>query len=629
MAFRGIQIGFLKRWPVARSVLVIVLLAHIAAVGTILWRATQSHDAHTRHGTVRALALSIDGLAAGLSAIDLDDQSLIQTTVVNYNSTGVFDSLRGVDSNGRIICSTRREEIGTDHWQAARLGAQWPAELTWSWEHRDDPMLERVTVRCPVPVLTPRKWMLEAVVSGTALAATTASGDVWAVAIGVLAVLVTAALCWILHSYIRPLASIGTNLVSHQNTLEEELSSLRLASEAGWVASSWNQLISLFEEMRESLGQNTAYRELSHALERNASTEFVDATDVIPEGIIHLVDGVRVGYINSMACRLLGMDVSGSEGPRAYRGQTIDELPVSEAGAEYTAQLRDGLQEGGQFEARSVRIEGASGRTFRIKILPVVANDRKGGAVILISDVSQLARAEKAREAFVNQVTHELRTPLTNIRAYTETLGEIDDPEIQKECFNVIQKETRRLSRLVEEMLSQSQIDLGTMHIRCDNVNLLELLNEAVRDLRATAEVKEVEISAELPSKLPTLHADRDKIAVVVNNLLGNALKYTPSGGAVVVGCTLAGDRVKISFKDTGIGIDEEHHEKIFEQMYRVDCEEVRQEVGSGVGLYTAREIIRQHGGDIRVISTKGHGSEFVVDVPIKARTLGGTTQPA
>jgi signal transduction histidine kinase len=252
--------------------------------------------------------------------------------------------------------------------------------------------------------------------------------------------------------------------------------------------------------------------------------------------------------------------------------------------------------------------------------MPVMHQER--GAVVLITDESQRAKAEAAREAFVAQVSHELRTPLTNIRAYTETCTEFDDPKVQAECFNVINKETRRLGRLVEEMLSRSQLDIGTMNIRSDDVDLLALLHEAVRDLKATAENMEIELVAELPSKLPLLHADRDKLAVVINNLLGNALKYTISGGRISVACEADEGGVRIKVVDTGIGIAEEHRSKIFERMYRVDSEEVKNRTGSGIGLTTALEIVQAHGGDIQVSSKPGEGSTFTVELPLRAAVI-------
>jgi len=252
--------------------------------------------------------------------------------------------------------------------------------------------------------------------------------------------------------------------------------------------------------------------------------------------------------------------------------------------------------------------------------MPVMDKEHSADAVVMVTDISQSAKAERAREDFVTHVAHELRTPLTNIQAYTETLGEFNDQEVQTECFNVINAETRRLGRLVEEMLSCAQMDLGSIQIRCDDVDLLAMLHEAVRDQSASAESKGIGLVADLPSKLPPLHADRDKIAVVVNNLLGNAIKYTNSGGTVTIRCKTISGRVQIMFCDTGIGVGPDDQMLIFERMYRVKSEDVQRQTGSGIGLATAREIVRAHGGEISVRSELGEGSEFTVDLPIVSK---------
>jgi two-component system phosphate regulon sensor histidine kinase PhoR len=249
--------------------------------------------------------------------------------------------------------------------------------------------------------------------------------------------------------------------------------------------------------------------------------------------------------------------------------------------------------------------------------------------VVLVSDITQQLRADKAREEFVSQVTHELRTPLTNIRAYAETLssGMFDDPKVITECYNVITKETQRLSRLVEDILNLSQLEVGTLQLVLDDVDPHRLLTEAVQDVRGLAEEKSIDLQLSLPPKLPVLQADRDKLAVVMNNLLGNALKYTPPGGHVHVGCQVDASQVTILVKDDGIGIDPADHARIFERFERGNDPSVTAEAGTGIGLTTAREIVQRHGGDVEVLSQKGQGASFIVRLP--CRTARGEAAPA
>ena len=292
-------------------------------------------------------------------------------------------------------------------------------------------------------------------------------------------------------------------------------------------------------------------------------------------------------------------------------------------GADVLSLLRDAQRPEGGFEPRNTVLEVDEGTKdtqscYRVYVIPLHRAQQCAQCVILIRDVSQQIRAERAREEFITQVTQELRTPLTNIRAYAETLssGTFDDPKLIGECYNVITKETRRLSRLVEDMLSVSQLEVGTIELALDSVNLETLLGDGVRDVRALADEKSIDLQLVLPSKLEPIRADRDKLAVVINNLLGNAIKYTLSSGSVVVGCQLTTDQVVITVKDNGVGIAPADHARVFEKFQRANDPAIQDASGSGIGLYTAREIVRRHHGEIELISEHGHGSTFLVRLP-------------
>jgi signal transduction histidine kinase len=301
----------------------------------------------------------------------------------------------------------------------------------------------------------------------------------------------------------------------------------------------------------------------------------------------------------------------------------LNDEKISADGAAIADVVRSGMGATGSMRATERRIEGADGSYYNVQVVPVLTQRQLRRCVALVLDVSQQVRADVAREEFVSQVTHELRTPLTNIRAYAETLssGMFDDPKVITECYNVITKETRRLSRLIEDILSISQLEVGTMQLVLDQVDLRELITECVRDVRGIAESKEIDLQMVMPPKLDPVRLDRDKIAVVINNLLGNALKYSRSGAQVVVSCKANEGEVRLSVKDTGIGIDEKDHDRIFEKFQRSDDPDVQNETGTGIGLTTAREIVRHHGGDISILSKKGEGSTFTVHLPVEKRS--------
>ena len=405
-----------------------------------------------------------------------------------------------------------------------------------------------------------------------------------------------------------------------KDRLEADLDSLHIADTLDGITSAWNELIDLAQLLAQNVHRSEADKELSNALERSSGGARAEALCAVPDGIIYITDEIRFEYVNSAACRLFGW--SSEQATQT----TLPEAQAEGVGAKVLDLLRNTLKTEGVFEAHTEVLaaednNGGDPGSYRVRIIPLKRTHRQGECVVLIRDVSQQVRAERAREEFITQVTHELRTPLTNIRAYAETLSSdmFDDPNLITECYNVITKETRRLSRLVEDILSVSQLEVGTIELQRGSVDLKTLLSDAVRDVRGLADEKNIDIQLVLPSKLEPINADRDKLAVVANNLLGNAIKYTPPEGNIILGCQLTGGEVVLTVKDNGIGIDPADHERVFEKFQRAFDPAVQDQTGTGIGLYTAREIVRRHGGEIELISEKGQGSTFLVRLPHEA----------
>ncbi len=419
-----------------------------------------------------------------------------------------------------------------------------------------------------------------------------------------------------LREQLRGVSKIADRLTLHRDHLGNELESLRIADTQDRVTSAWNELIDLTQELTSTVQQSEAARELTKALEHSGGGALADALNALPDGILYVSDGSSLKYANTAAIRFFG-----------WTEEDMKFTTIPDAGSKYSGEvlslLREAAHSDGRCESITKTIErnsgkGTHGDAHRISIVPLHRPQRSGECLVVVRDVSQQIRANKAREDFITQVTHELRTPLTNIRAYTETLssGMFDDPKIISECYNVITKETRRLSRLVEDILSVSQIEVGSIELRIEDVDLKTLLSEGVRDLQGLADEKNIDLQLEIPSKMEPIRGDRDKLAIVINNLLGNAVKYTAESGHVVCGCKFEPDAVVLSFKDDGIGIAADDHSRIFDKFQRANSEAVKHESGTGIGLYTAREIVQRHRGDIELLSDLGQGSTFLVRLP-------------
>jgi len=515
----------------------------------------------------------------------------------------------------RIVASTRPTLVGTPLSQSAEGAVESgtrtirvplrPADATAS-----DPPAGALELVAIVPRdIRPRN-------------ALAAQSGLFAIVLVVLGALFVTYRC--VRQQLRGVSKIADRLETYGTSLAGDLSALRIADTTDALIEPWNALIELTEELRTAVEQSDADAELSKALRSVANDSLSEALNAVPDGIIHIRGENRFAFVNAAASRMLGW------GREEYKTLSLTDCTATGLGETVLAAVRKALRQNGQFEASTVTVEppgaGEGDETsYRVWILPLPRGQSDGDCIVLLRDVTQQLRAERAREEFVTQVTHELRTPLTNIRAYAETLssGMFDDPKVVTECYNVITKETRRLSRLVEDILSVSQLEVGSMELAVDQVDLRVLVEEGVRDVSGLADDKNVDVQVALPAKLEPIRADRDKLAVVLNNLLGNAIKYTPEDGIVVVGCKVGDGEMVITVKDNGIGIDPSDHARIFERFQRGSDAEAQAQTGTGIGLYTAREIVRRHGGEIELISEKDGGSTFLVKLPQEPQRSG------
>lgn len=254
---------------------------------------------------------------------------------------------------------------------------------------------------------------------------------------------------------------------------------------------------------------------------------------------------------------------------------------------------------------------------FRFVVTPIRGND-SAAASIIVQDVTRQRLAERGRHEFLAQATHELRTPLTNIRLYIDEAIEAGDhdPKGRAEAINVISHESQRLERIVSELLDISELEAGARVVDQGDVRVEQLLESLKADYVSLAESKGVSISFELPPKIPVLHGDREKIAAALHNLVGNAVKYTPSGGSVVVKAEDDEGVLRIAIEDTGIGISPDEQEKVYEKFFRSEDDRVSEIEGTGLGLAFAKQVAELHGGELSLESEMNKGSTFTLAMP-------------
>lgn len=408
---------------------------------------------------------------------------------------------------------------------------------------------------------------------------------------------------------IKGLTAVGDALGSYARG-EPALHSLRIAEESSPAVANWNQLVDRLAEALDARHLAEVSRTLAAASPQAAPPHA--ALDALPHGVILVDADQKLTMVNGAACRLLMRSRDRLvEAPlhKLIEDESLLKL-VHALGTQ--PEGRGGITEftlhpGQEHEA-----------VIRATVRPVGRGE--GRAILLVlEDVTQQRAADRSRNLFVAQATHELRTPLTNIGLYVERAIDLEDDAVadRSECLNVINQEVVRLSRLVEEVLSVSEIEAGSLQVRRDDVKLDVLIEQMRDEYREQAQARQVELTFDLPPKLPTFQGDRDKISLAIHNLLGNALKYTPPGGKACLKLDADDADVRIRVSDTGIGIGEADLGRIFEKFYRAEDQRLRDITGSGLGLALAREMIRLHGGDITADSTLNEGSTFTLTLPI------------
>jgi two-component system, OmpR family, phosphate regulon sensor histidine kinase PhoR len=259
---------------------------------------------------------------------------------------------------------------------------------------------------------------------------------------------------------------------------------------------------------------------------------------------------------------------------------------------------------------------GRDGRVLETSAQPFSGGGERLGLMVL-RDVTELRRLERVRREFVANVSHELRTPLASIRAVVETLeaGAVDDPAVAGEFFRRIIAEVDHLVGLVDELLDLARLESGRAVLTAEVCDPVELLMRAVERLRTQVERAGLVIRVEVVPGLPHVWVDRGRIEQVLINLVHNAVKFTPEGGEIVVGAGLTDGMLRVSVRDTGVGIAAEDLSRVFERFYKTDA--ARRSAGSGLGLAIAKHIVQGHGGTIWAESTPGHGATFSFTIPL------------
>ncbi len=369
-----------------------------------------------------------------------------------------------------------------------------------------------------------------------------------------------------------------------------------------------DRLVKSFNEAAAQIQADTARLNRDHQ-------QLLVVLGAMAEAVIAVDQRGRLLFANASANGLFGLDA-------ASVGRLVPELirsPQVQEAVEATLEL--GSPEAYQGEL-SFPVRDSSTRANRF--LSVRGNPLPGdpspGAVFVFHDVTELRRLERMRQDFVANASHELKTPLASIKAYTETLLDwaLHDDTVNQRFLERIDEQVERLNQLILDLLSLARIESGQEIFEHQPLALVPVLGACVEAHRGRAEAKSLDLTYEPAGlDLDTLVlADEEALRQIFDNLIDNAIKYTPESGSVSVCCYADHNEVSVEVADTGIGIPRDDLPRIFERFYRVDKARSRELGGTGLGLSIVKHLVQSIGGQIDVASRVGSGSRFTVHLP-------------
>ncbi|MEM9021091.1 MAG: ATP-binding protein [Planctomycetota bacterium] len=583
-------------WPIGAAFLIVLVLTYGAGV----WWMARGLAVQQRDGEIAKAQAVADNLATALEPLlasgDLSAARRLLTHAAYQNEFTVCQ-LRL--TNGSVL-------IDSD------LSRDQPTVMPVAWEGRAPavPVSEviggRVVIDRPIDAIGRGEATLtleKTVAAPTAAYAAVAPG---AGAVGALGLIGMLLIYRQIRSRLQTLNLIRNTLI-HAGKDEEDSESALLDPRMGPEAQGWNRLL-IQKRLADEAESAIRLEQLGEVVGGGGVLEA--ACNVVWHGMVVIEPSGSIAYANGAAVSMLGQSETITNRPAT---QVIPDPSVAEA-------IEDAVAGNGPARVtREIsRAEGDTENHLRYTVRRMTGE--RGGVVLLIEDVTQQRIAERSRHDFVARATHELRTPLTNIRLYVETAQDEGerDATLRGECLNVISRESQRLERLVGEMLSVSEIEAGTQEIKHDDVRLDTVFNELESDYAAKSRDKRITLGFDLPPKLPVIQGDREKLDIVLQNLVGNALKYTPEGGQVTVLVEVSATELVVEISDTGIGISEDDLPKVFEKFYRANDARLGDITGSGLGLALAQEIVRLHGGELTASSALNEGSTFRMALPIR-----------
>jgi len=375
--------------------------------------------------------------------------------------------------------------------------------------------------------------------------------------------------------------------------------------------------------LQQELAQKTALVEALERQARNISDEKERTENIIhnmTDGMVAVDAEGRILMVNPTAASILGVT-------KEDIGKQIKDVIKDEHLLALVKNIPAGKAD---IIEKDVELYSPDESTLRVlRTSSAVVEDPNGktvGMVTILNDITRQRELEKMKNDFLAKVSHELRTPLIAMEKslsliLEKTAGPLSGD--QEEFLNIADRNLKRLTALINDLLDLSKLEAGKMQLNRQPAAINKVIAESIAVLGVWAQTKSIKLEQKTQEGLPELNIDPNRIIQVLNNLIGNAIKFTPSGGTITVEAILREDKeVEVSVKDTGVGMSKDELTKVFDKFYQVKGGLTTDIRGTGIGLTIAKEIVELHGGKIWVESELGKGTKFIFTLPLKDNTL-------
>lgn len=391
----------------------------------------------------------------------------------------------------------------------------------------------------------------------------------------------------------RPLTDLTQAVDRIANANSPEHIHVAERDEVGLLARSFNR-------MRDQLAQRTT--EL-----RQRGDQLAAVVGGMVEGVVAVDERAHILFANESAGRLFDFDATSARGRPLLATIRNDVLQRT---------VKQAVASGDIVNAQ-IDLRGPHSGTLAVHATPL-PGDPCPGVVLVLYDMTELRRLESLRQEFVANVSHELKTPLSSIKAYAETLreGAINDPQHNLVFVKRIEDQADRLHELILDLISLARIEAGQHAYEIEDVDVGPVVDACLEHYRPNAGAKQLDLQAEPPPSPLAVRADDEALRQILDNLVNNAIKYTPPEGKIRIAWRTEGRSVLIEVSDTGIGVAPDDQPRLFERFFRVDKARSRELGGTGLGLSIVKHLAQFFGGSVGVRSRLGEGSVFWVRLP-------------